>query len=105
MTEPLPYSAAPSGERRCFCVRDHRPEPRELHHHHVWPLSAHGPNVAANLRWVCPTTHATIHKLWREYAHHGGPPPPEILRGYSAYVRGLVTLGWTQAHPPAAPPL
>lgn len=48
-----PLTATPSGERRCLCVKNHVPEPRELHRHHVWPLGEGGPDVVANLRWLC----------------------------------------------------
>lgn len=94
-----PLTATPSGERRCLCVRDHTPEPRELHRHHVWPLGEDGPDTAANLRWLCPTSHANAHKLWREYDKAGGEPTWAIRRVYGAYVRQLVADGWAQAHP------
>lgn len=94
-----PLTAEPSGERRCLCVRDHTPEPRELHRHHVWPLGEGGPDKSANLRFLCPTAHSNTHRLWREYQKQRGTPPWEIRRPYGKYVRDLVAEGWAQAHP------
>ena len=94
-----PLTATPTGERRCLCVANHTPEPRELHRHHVWPLGEGGPDVAGNLRWLCPTAHANAHKLWREYDRIGGEPSWETRRLYGVYVRQLVADGWAQAHP------
>jgi hypothetical protein len=94
-----PLTAVPSGERRCLCVAEHNPAPRELHRHHVWPLGEGGPDTAANLRWLCPTAHSNAHKLWREYAKRRTTPPWDVRRLYGRYVRDLVAEGWTQAHP------
>lgn len=94
-----PLTAQPAGERRCRCVADHNPEPRELHRHHVWPLGEGGPDTSANLRWLCPTSHANVHRLWRAWDDHGGEPPWVVRRQYSAYQRELVAEGWAQAHP------
>jgi hypothetical protein len=71
----------------------------ELHRHHVWPLGEGGPDVAANLRWLCPSTHANAHKLWREYEKRSTTPPWDVLRKYNKYTRDIVALGWSQAHP------
>jgi hypothetical protein len=49
----------------CLCVADHRPAPLELEHHHVWPLGMGGPDVAANLVWLCSTAHGNVHELLR----------------------------------------
>lgn len=93
-----PLKATPDGERKCRCVQRHVPEPRELHRHHIWPLSEGGPDTKINLRWVCPTSHASIHRLWREYDKVGGEPVWDVRRIYSPYVRKLVADGWAQAH-------
>ena len=69
-----PLKVDPDGIRQCGCVKDHTPEPRELHRHHVWPTGEGGPNTRANLRWLCPTTHSNAHKLWRAYEEAGGTP-------------------------------
>lgn len=97
MTE-APLQINPSGDRRCPCVANHTPEPRELHRHHVWPLSKGGPDIAANLRWLCPTSHVNVHQLWRIYDACNGQVGGAILRRYNAYVRELVADGWAQAH-------
>ena len=93
-----PLTATPSGERKCRCVLRHSPEPRELHRHHVWPLGEGGPDAAANLRWLCPSTHSNVHRLWREYAKLRSTPPWSVRRQYNAYTRNLVAEGWAQAH-------
>lgn len=94
-----PLTAEPSGERRCLCVRDHTPEPRELHRHHVWPLGEGGPDTKINLRWLCPSSHSNTHRLWRAYQAAGGTPPWPVRALYGKYVRDLVAQGWAQAHP------
>jgi hypothetical protein len=90
--------ARPAGERWCRCVKTHNPGqlPNEAEGHHVWPLGMGGPDVAANMRWLCPTTHTKVHNLWRAYAQAGGRPDWEVLRRYSGYVRELVADGWAQ---------
>jgi hypothetical protein len=97
MDEPLKVD--PDGERVCRCVKTHNPAPRELHRHHIWPTSEGGPNTKINLRWLCPSSHANAHRLWREYEKVGGEPLWEIRRMYGPYVRQLVSAGWAQAHP------
>ena len=98
-----PIKVNPSGDKKCLCVANHTPEPRELHRHHVWPLGEGGPDTKINLRWLCPTAHANTHRLWREYDRVGCEPTWEIRRVYSPYVRRLVADGWNQAHAAASP--
>lgn len=98
-----PLKVNPSGEYRCRCVQRHVPAPRELHRHHVWPTGEGGPNIAANLLYLCPTSHASAHRLWREYAQLGGEPVWEIRKIYSPYVRKIVAQGWNQARAAASP--
>lgn len=97
-TAGLPLRIDPVGERHCPCVANHTPEPRELHRHHVWPLGKGGPDVRENLRWLCPTSHASAHRLWRAYDAAGGTPPWAVRAPYGRYVRQLVADGWAQAH-------
>ena len=99
-----PLTATPTGDRRCACVDRHTPIPQELHRHHVWPLGEGGPDIAVNLRWICPTSHSAVHKLWREYQQHRTTPPWEIRRHYNRFVRDLVADGWVQAHPTGVAP-
>lgn len=76
--------------------------PDEADAHHVWPLGEGGPDVSANLIYLCPSSHRKAHNLWRAYVrqsiHHGGGPPAwDIRRRYSPYIRGIVAEGWGQA--------
>ena len=96
----VPLTAKPSGERRCVCVTKHRPEPVILHSHHVWPLGEGGPDIQANLLWLCPTSHNNIHELWRlmvKYTKADTPIPWREFREFSPYVRNVVARGWDQA--------
>lgn len=86
----------PSGEYRCNCVAGHRPPPAELHAHHVLPLGEGGPDVRENLVWLCPTTHASVHKLWRLMVKHHGNPSAEQRQEFTRYVRKIVDTGWAQ---------
>lgn len=90
--------ARPVGERMCRCVTAHSPTllENEAEGHHVWPLGMGGPDVAANMRWLCPTTHTKVHNLWREWVRRAGEPPWSVMRRYSGYVRGIVADGWSQ---------
>lgn len=83
-------------DAHCHCVTKHNPKPAELHRHHVWPLGEGGPDVDANLLWLCPTTHANVHELWRIYKKHNGRPPWTLLRTYSDYARRVVEEGRRQ---------
>jgi hypothetical protein len=102
-----PLTASPSGERKCLCVKLHNPTPRELHRHHVWPLAEGGPDMPGNLRWLCPSQHSNVHRLWREYQKARAMPDWEILRQYNRYARAIVAEGWAQAraarHPQTLP--
>lgn len=96
MSMELPLTIDPDGERKCGCVKKHTPIPRELHRHHVWPEGAGGPNIRSNLRWLCPTTHSNVHKLWREYEKAKGTPNHIVLSQFGPYVQRLVADGWAQ---------
>jgi hypothetical protein len=58
--------------RICPCVAEHRPAPLELERHHILPLAMGGPDVAANVAWVCPTTHTNVHEVLREIFRRDG---------------------------------
>jgi hypothetical protein len=77
---------------QCRCVIGHRPAPAELHVHHIRPLARGGTRSPDNEVWLCPTAHANVHELLREYERHRGQPPR--LRGYSRYTRALAAEGW-----------
>jgi hypothetical protein len=90
--------AKPAGRRWCYCVTEHHPQQLEgeAEGHHVWPLGHGGPDIAENMRWLCPTTHTKVHNLWREYGRAGGRPPWAVERRYSFFVRRIVADGWGQ---------
>lgn len=96
MNDAVPLTAKPGGDKRCVCVSIHVPKPLVLHSHHVWPLGEGGPDVSANLLWLCPTSHNNAHALWRLYDKHGGAVPVIELREFSRYVRSIVARGWSE---------
>ena len=96
MAEAVPLTIKPGGEYVCLCVKRHSPRPSILHSHHVWPLGEGGPNVRANLLWLCPTTHMNVHELWRLMDKHSGTVPTAELRRFAKYVREVVQRGWGQ---------
>lgn len=61
----------PDDGQTCRCVAGHRPGPMVLNAHHVWPISAGGPDVAANRVWVCHSSHDSIHILLAEMLRQG----------------------------------
>jgi len=79
---------------QCRCVAFHRPKPTELHRHHIWPRSEGGPDTAANIVWVCPTTHTNVHEYLRELRRFGGVLPVGLANEYPRYTRRLAELGW-----------
>lgn len=91
-------TVTPLGERRCVCVHTHAPQvdPLELQRHHVWPKSKGGPDVATNLRWLCPSTHVQVHRLWRLFERYGKVPQWSLYRTFSPYTRATVADGWEQ---------
>ena len=56
----------------CLCVAEHRPAVLEHEHHHIWPREYGGPNIPANLVWICPTTHTNTHEILRELIRRNG---------------------------------
>jgi predicted HNH restriction endonuclease len=86
----------PSGEYRCVCVATHRPPPAELHAHHVFPLGEGGPDTKANLIYICPTSHASAHKLWRLMDKHDGNLTTAQKSEFTRSVRKIVDTGWAQ---------
>jgi hypothetical protein len=85
LTDPAAY---------CPCVTTHTPKVVVFHQHHVWPTGAGGPDTPENLLLLCPTGHATVHKLLAQYEKYGGPPPWDVLRHANAYLRGVAETGW-----------
>jgi len=66
----------------------------ELHRHHVWPLAEGGPGTAANLVWICPTTHTNVHEYLRELKRYNGVMPLGLAGDYPRYTRRLAELGY-----------
>jgi hypothetical protein len=95
--EEVPLTAKPGGEKKCRCVKLHIPKANILHSHHVWPTGEGGPNISANLLWLCPTTHNNVHELWRLFKKNKGVVPYDTLNDFSRYTRGVVQRGWAQA--------
>lgn len=88
----LPYVAVTPAGPSCLCVARHVPTPRTLEHHHIWPQGHGGPTVAANLIWLCGTSHNNVHHCLDELLAHGGELAEARL--YNAYTRGLAELGY-----------
>lgn len=78
----------------CTYHRQHLPEPRVNHRHHVWPLGDGGPDTAENKVVICPSGHYNIHHLIDEYRLHGGVLSYSVTRRYSRAERVLAKLGW-----------
>ena len=81
-------------DRKCVCVKNHHPEPLELHKHHIWPLAEGGPDVDGNVVWVCPTTHANIHEILRGLIKTGGTTPWRTLITLPKYPVKIARLGY-----------
>lgn len=78
----------------------HRPHPLELHAHHVHPIYLGGPDVKANLRWLCPTAHSSVHELLRHMVRADRPLTDHELRvmydvPVSEYAAQLARAGFT----------
>jgi hypothetical protein len=73
----------------------------ELHRHHVLPLASGGPDVAANLVWLCPTAHANAHELLRLIVkRQGWLTFTEVVELYpervNRYVWSVARDGWAR---------
>lgn len=78
----------------CPCVRNHTPEPRELHSHHIVPRSWGGPDTPTNRIALCPTGHVNTHHLLDAYVKAGGDPGWEVRRRYTRTCRQLAARAW-----------
>lgn len=95
MTAEINAFTHPDAE--CLCVAEHNPTVVTFHQHHIWPLAMGGPDTWANIVTLCPTSHANVHHLLREWVRAAGPPPWTIRRRFNHYVRGLAETGWYTA--------
>lgn len=84
----------PHGPKRCLCVANHTPEPRELHRHHIHPLFLGGPDVAENLVWLCPSSHSNVHMLLRRWLSNDGSPKWWTRRLFHPYIRRMAERGF-----------
>lgn len=79
----------------CLCVMEHNPNPMELHLHHILPLYLGGDDVPKNLIPLCPTSHANVHELLREWMKANGKPTWAVRHKFGPYIRFLAELGYT----------
>lgn len=86
--------AYPIGAKKCLCVANHNPKPRQLHKHHIQPLYLEGPDTSENLIWLCPTAHANVHVLIRRWESNDGSPAWWTLKHFSPFIRHLAMVGW-----------
>ena len=83
-------------EYPCLCVGDHRPTSRLNHAHHVLPLAWGGPDEPDNRVPLCPTGHAIVHVLLRDWVRAGR----QLNRGYvNRYLYGVAAEGWARRPP------
>lgn len=94
---PRTVNAFTHPEAECVCVTDHNPNVITFHEHHIWPLGMGGPDTRANIVLLCPTSHASVHHLIREYDKAGGEPPWDVRKRFNLYVRSLAKQGWEMA--------
>ncbi len=78
----------------CEVHTSHAPTPRVNHKHHVWPLGKGGPDIPENIIVVCPTGHANIHDLLREYEVNLGRVTYTTSRRYARGEARIAKLGW-----------
>jgi hypothetical protein len=77
----------------CWAHRHRELVPVEVHH--VWPLGAHGPNVAANKVTLCANAHSSVHDLLLKMLKTGGQVPWATRRLYGRKVRRVAAAGYT----------
>jgi hypothetical protein len=94
MNEVDPHSQLRTTSQPCQVHKKHIPEPHQNHRHHVYPLGHGGPDIEDNIIAVCPTGHANIHMLLKDFLLHMGNVPYSILRRYSHGERKAAELGY-----------
>ena len=60
--------------------------------HHVVPLEWGG--IDGPVVPLCPTADHNVHLLINLYVKHGGKPPGNDLRSFSAYIKALAAEAW-----------
>lgn len=76
----------------CPCRSEHAPSVPWTHAHHVWPKYAGGPDVEANIVYVCPATHDWTHVIWRLFEVYGGVIGRR--REWPLHAYDVARLGW-----------
>jgi hypothetical protein len=92
--DPRQINILTDPEAFCACVAGHTPKVVVFHEHHIVPISYGGPNTPENLVLLCPTGHATVHKLLAQYEKYDGTPPWAIRQLANPYLRAIAETGW-----------
>jgi hypothetical protein len=94
-------------ELRCPCVKDHVPNTKVLHRHHIVPKAWGGTDTSpalyegedgtlGNIVALCPTAHENVHRLLNEHVRRREVPPWKgCLEHYTMAERALVRLAWS----------
>lgn len=102
----------------CPCVRDHVPNPKILHRHHIVPKSWGGTDTfpavymtdhtaASNVVHLCPTAHENTHRLLNLYVRAMAEPAWDVRRTYTTMERWMAKTAWdwwTTMHEGEKPP-
>jgi hypothetical protein len=77
------------------CWAHHHREQVPLEVHHVWPVGANGPNVAANRVTICANAHSSVHDLLLKMLKADTTNLPWLVRRlYGRKVRRLAVAGF-----------
>jgi hypothetical protein len=81
------------GQKECWAHRHREQVPLEVHH--VWMVSAGGPNVAANRITICANAHSSTHDLLSKMVKADTVNVPwRVRRLYGRKVRRLAVAGF-----------
>ena len=64
--------------------------------HHIHPLEFDGPDTAANLIYLCPTSHTAVHELLRLMIKSMNQVPWEIRQHYGVAERRVAEDGYAR---------
>lgn len=101
--QPLTVNAFTDPDAFCPCVSDHNPNVITFHKHHIWPLGMGGPDVGDNVVLLCPTVHAAVHHLIRDWVRVDGEPSWDIRKRFGPFARDMAEqayLQWVEAGRP-----
>lgn len=98
----------------CGCVRDHVPNPKVLHRHHIVPRAWGGQDdepvfhEGGNIVVLCPTAHENVHRLLNAYVRRKGEPTWDFRQHYTYIERTWAKVAWDwwteDSGPDAKPP-